>query len=794
MKSRPKNRALAYIRRSDDGQEASLGQQLAWAKAEATKLGVLFRGTPADIEEMQRKKLNHQQDIYLDDAVSGGDLTRPGFRKFLEDAIADPTVSHVYVFKRDRLGRPQMLLEMIKLEQDLIRSGVTLVTHDKTHTPEDVKANEMMYLISGLIEYQEHGKFSPRLGDRIVFVQQSMAARGLSTGGRAPYAFGRALVGPNDEFVQWLEDGENIRRAGHHVRFLPRDQEKLGIWCMMLEWRAAGESCKRIAARLNQMGIPSPDTGRTRRDHGSEYRVPGKWHPNTIRDLCSNPIIAGIKEYGRRSEGRYRRVGIDGPRELDEHDLRPDGQPKLLENPLEVRVRASSGGTAAFDIERWEAIQPKKAPLSEARRKGGRKATNPDRYPLSTRVIDLTDGCGSVMHGVPYGGKLKYACGRYCNSGYTECHHNTVEAPAVTAMLVDALIELVDKAGGREVIRERLLAKARAEADTDPASLESPILAALQARLADLNGDIKTAERRMTLEKDDVRYAAIAKTFDTLVSDRADLERQIAELAAPRQPEAPATSTPEEQVDALMTALDDLATLATNHEANQTIRQLVLRLGIFVGLDFEERMWGNRPIRALRRGVIAFGEDNLPVPIHGRNRIDRPNAPVVGDNRADDAEAHNHTQSALACCQGPSVGTGSRRGARNRKNRTDEPVSGLEQTHQGTNVGATPPSLWITVAFSTERPLPFSRNTSRLTATRCRHWRCQGHPEERSTSAHRQRHPLLERHVSPANVFSRESCRKLCREFVASTGSCCWPHQVRQAIGRPFRQQQTLVE
>ena len=223
MKSRPKNRALMYDRRSDDNQESSLKQQFDWAKAASLAIGVPFRGTYADIEEMQRKRLHHLHDIYLDDAISGGDLTRPGLRMILNDAVTDTTVSHLLVFKRDRLGRPQDLLEMMQIEHQLISSGVTLVTHDRIYTPEDLKANEMTYLISGLIEYQEHGKFSPRLGDRIVFVQQSMAARGLSTGGRAPYGFGRALVGPNDKFVQWLEDGENVRRAGHHVRFLPRD-------------------------------------------------------------------------------------------------------------------------------------------------------------------------------------------------------------------------------------------------------------------------------------------------------------------------------------------------------------------------------------------------------------------------------------------------------------------------------------------------------------------------------------------------------------------------------------------
>lgn len=682
MKSRPKNRGLMYERRSDDGQESSLKQQFDWAKHASELTGVLFRGTYADIEEMQRKRLHNLYDIYLDDAISGGDLTRPGLRMFLQQATTDKTVSHVYVFKRDRLGRPQNLLEMMQIERELISHGVTLVTHDKIYTPEDVKQNEMMYLFGSMVEYQEHGRFSPRLGDRIVFVQQSMAARGLSTGGRAPYGFCRALAGPDDTFVQWLEDGENIRRGGHHVRFLPRYEDKLSVWCMILEWRATGESCKKIAARLNEMGIPSPDAGRVRRDHGSAHRVPGKWHPNTVYDLCTNPIIAGIKEYGRRSEGRYRRVGVGGPRELEEHDLRPDGQPKLLENPEDVRVRAASGGEAKFDPERWQALQPKKTSIDEVRRKNGQKANNSERYPLSTRVIDLTDGCGSVMHGIPAADKLKYACGRYYNSGYTECNHNWVEATAVTTMLIDALVELVKKAGGREAIRDRLLAKARAEAEHNDAPAESAVLGQLRKRLADLEDDIATAERRMATEKNDARYAAIAKTFDTLVAEKTAVAREVADMATPK-PVIKTSLSPEEQVDALMATIDDLAALAKDENANQKIRDLVLRLGIFVGLEFEEARWGKRPVRRLRRGVIAFGEDNLPVPIHGRSRSDSPAADAAGHGGTNDSH------SAPACCRAPSAAPGSSVGEGTGIDRTDESHSGLEQTHQGTNVGAT---------------------------------------------------------------------------------------------------------
>ncbi len=147
---------------------------------------------------MQQPKLSHHQDIYIDDAITGGDLSRPGFLQFFADAKADPTVSTVFVFKRDRLGRPQDVLPMVTLERDLILSGVTLVTHDRVFTPEDVKANDVAYLIASLI--------------------------------------------------------------------------------------------------IAELGIAAPDAGRVRRDHGQRHHSPGKWHPTTVRDLCSNPLIAGIKQ------------------------------------------------------------------------------------------------------------------------------------------------------------------------------------------------------------------------------------------------------------------------------------------------------------------------------------------------------------------------------------------------------------------------------------------------------------------------------------------------------------------
>ena len=716
MKSRPKNRGAAYYRRSDDKQEASLGQQHGWARERADKLGITFRGAPADVERMRERKQIHHQDIYLDDAVTGGDLSRPGFLQFLADAKADPMISHVFVFKRDRLGRPQDVLQMLMLERDLILSGVTLVTHDRVYTPEDVKANEMAYLITGLVEYQEHGKFSPRLGDRMIFVQAAMAPKGYSTGGRAPYGFARALVRPNDEFVQWLKDGEKIRRPGHHVRFLPYDIDKLRNWIMMLEWRGEGAGLKQIAGKLNKLGIPSPDADRVRRDHGQRHRVSGKWSVSTVRDLCSNPIIAGIKQYAKRSMGRYRRVGPDGPRELTEADRGPGGQPRTLENPMELRIRADSGGEAFVDADAWNALQPKPRTLEEGRRAGGRKSTNPERYPLSTRIIDLTDGCGSALHGRKSGERLIYECGRYVNSGAAECHHHTVDADAMLKMVLDALVECVTKAGGREAIRERLLAKAHAEAAGAAPDEEHAALPLLRGRIEQLDQDLGTARQRMAREKDDARYDALAKAFDEIRSERDQAARRVEELTN-RPAAATVAVSPEEKVDALMLAIDELAAVTTDETARERIRPLVLRLGIWIGLDYEgyTKGKGKRPFRRLRRGVIAFGQENLPIRVHGARhvaveetvpaaqpprrlatlpvrRLDLIAAgPVTAahDDHGVSLDTPHDNQGAPACRRGPSVEFGAQGGDGTGDGRTDEPISGMVQFRTVSDVGAT---------------------------------------------------------------------------------------------------------
>ena len=136
-----------------------------------------------------------------------------------------------------------------------------------------------------------------------------------------------------------------------------------------------------------------------------------------------------------------------------------------------------------------------------------------------------------------------------------------------------------------------------------------------------------TASQRMAREKDDARYEALAKAFDEMRVERDAASRRVDELSA-RPNAIEADVNPEQKVEKLMELLDELTTVASDEDARQQIRPLVLRLGIWIGLDFEAGKFGKREVRRLRRGVIAFGQDHLPVRIHGVRHVSADGCPA----------------------------------------------------------------------------------------------------------------------------------------------------------------------
>jgi hypothetical protein len=106
MSARRPGRALTYLRRSSSRQELGIRNQLEWAIAEAAKLGVSLNAELQDVDHMERAGLKEFKSIYLDDGVTGADLEREAFTLFRKTALRDRSVSHLLIYKADRLPAP----------------------------------------------------------------------------------------------------------------------------------------------------------------------------------------------------------------------------------------------------------------------------------------------------------------------------------------------------------------------------------------------------------------------------------------------------------------------------------------------------------------------------------------------------------------------------------------------------------------------------------------------------------------------------------------------------------------
>ncbi len=445
MTIRPKARGLIYLRRSGDRQETSLEKQLTWALGAAREQQVIVDASLDDLQYMQVNRLHSCKSLRLDDAITGADLERPGLKALVDDAMDDVANSHVLAFKRDRLGRPDSPIDMMVIEGGLRHNGVTFVFSDGISSPSARDDDsELMGWFVMLFDYFRSGKFLRELAEQMVLTQLQLAHKGFRTGGNAPHGFTRALVNERGEILEELPRGKRVCQAGCHVVIIPKDMSKIETWIYILTLKEQGCGYKHIVRHLNESGIPSPDAGRIRTDHGVAHEVSGRWSVSTVRELCMNRAILGLLDYGRRSEGKHRRLGKDGARLLEDSDRNGQKKPKVIMNNPSLIITSRLPAEPQFDPGRWEKIQAETQKRSKVQR-GIPRTRDPARYPLSCRVIDLSDGCLSVMYGHTHGKRLVYTCGKYMATGGAERENNTVDAEAMLRFTLDTVWELTDR-------------------------------------------------------------------------------------------------------------------------------------------------------------------------------------------------------------------------------------------------------------------------------------------------------------------------------------------------------------
>jgi hypothetical protein len=570
---------------------------------------------------MKAQRLTSYKDIRLDDSVTGADLDRPGFRSLNQDALGNRAYSHIFIHKRDRYGRPEDAIDMVSREKKLLLAGITIVFSDGIAEPMERGRQYPEREFAMLLGYYESGAYLTTLAERVLEKQRLLAREGFRTGGNAPYGLVRVLVDAQGRVLEELSPGRRVRQAGCHVQLRPKNGPEFTVRLYILDLKHQGWGFKRIAMHLNQLGIPSPDAGKIRRDHGVAHLVSGTWCHNTVREICTDPINIGLQEYGRRSEGAHRRLGSEGPRLLHDRDRNAQDQPRtVLNDPLTI-ITVPTGMAPLWDEQRFQEMRRQIESRGKQQR-GIPRTKDPARYPLSCRVLDLTNGCGALLYGRMHGQRPIYVCGRYMRTDGAECANNSVDGEALLRFTLKTLYQLVQRHGNREKLRQLLLYRARHAAQNPLASAAVQEVQILEAKANDLREQLAVVRRRMALEKNDARYTAIAAEFDSI---HAEVQRVERELETQRRcMPSPASRTPEAEVNAAMSLLNDFERITTDKRARTDINPFLLKLGIWVGLQFGSAIKGKcRIVRRLLRGVISFGQGQLPIPLYGSgNRQD----------------------------------------------------------------------------------------------------------------------------------------------------------------------------
>jgi site-specific DNA recombinase len=457
---------------------------------------------------------------YVDDGVSGTIpiAERPDGRRLLEDAVAG-RFEELWVYKVDRLGRDAVDLLVVRRRLDAL--GIALVS------VVEGQPDLLGYDVQAVVADHYRREFARRSADGM----NRAAREGRYTGGIRPSGYrveghkASARLVP-DEAIVW------------------GDLSAAGLVHRIYEWIALqGWSCRRAAAELNALGVPTAYArdGRGVRGKGTQ----GVWRPGRIRNMITNPVYKGQLQYGRRTDKREREV---------------------IAAPIEGLVSPAL----------WQAAQ-------EALARNRRCAKNTRRVYLLRGVLK----CG--ICDLTYVGSWSKEVGWYrCGGQLVERGPVPGRCPgcAIRTDRIEPLVwadverflrnpgDVLDELDGLAE-RETQAAIAEAEAITLARALEDLEQQRKQALNLNIRGRLPDAE--------------LEQTLDRIETDRTGLEARVAALE-PSQAEI----VPQEARDLLSEVRARLDAGLTDEQRQEIVRLLV---GIVVHTDVGED--GKKNVRAV---------------------------------------------------------------------------------------------------------------------------------------------------------------------------------------------------
>ena len=619
-----KLRGIVYLRRSTGKQAGSLEEQLDWAMDRARELGVFLDASKEMLAAAGKQGLHQIGDIYFDDALTGDDSSRLGFAAFLRRGLNDDSLTHCLAWSRDRFSRPELPEEAVVIEKKLLMGGRhTIFARGRCCKPRErfeSTDGEDMDLRN---EYSRAGAYRVELALAALRGQGKNAESGHSNGGTPPYGFVRACTRVGSDRVEIVPRGETRRGEELEQFWIPgEDAESLKkleivIWIFYV-YLSGTHGLGRIARRLNDRGIPSPNAGRTRRDPrtGRSRLVSGKWTVSSVRGIIEQPLYMGVYAWGRTEQGslyRYKK-GAAGNSRVVRHDEvhGQNGTGKMGTGKKRVNRDYETWVTGSPAREFEPIVSPEdwlacNARLKKGAEQGGLRGkphhTDPDKYPL--RVI--CDNCKEPMSGTPYGGEPCYICSSYSNSHGELCCHGWVQRDLVVWFALRAIREKIEDSGSRAAIgaeiHSLLEEEARAQkGDAELLGLEQEAEDLLEARrraYADMQSSTDPDRR----DDAEVFYKGISGKLraaqDKLATARSRCTIQGIDIEA--------------ETEATLAALDDLHKRLDDVPPG-ALRELFTTLGVTVTIRFEPGRVGQRRIIPVHAELRLGQDGGLTIP------------------------------------------------------------------------------------------------------------------------------------------------------------------------------------
>ena len=280
-------KAVAYVRRSTDRQDQSIGDQRRAIERYAEQHGFEIIGW------------------YEDDAISGTSVDgRRAFKQLQLDAkTPGRDWQYVLVYDVSRFSRGN-LDEAGHLRHEFYLVGVEII-----YCNENLTGGDADDLVVGVKQWMAQ-RYVKDLSKVTIRGQITHSESGAWNGGCPPYGYDLVYhdsTGRPYQHVRWLETGDReiYDLDGRLTRIVPRgDRSGAGtsgvakmvpstpgrvaviqrIFAACVEM---GRGCKSIAAELNHDGVPSP------RDGNWSSNAKAKWSLSTIREIIRNPAYRG---------------------------------------------------------------------------------------------------------------------------------------------------------------------------------------------------------------------------------------------------------------------------------------------------------------------------------------------------------------------------------------------------------------------------------------------------------------------------------------------------------------------